>query len=133
MNKNRVDAYLPRAIEALHQCKIADKDGSLSKTFRGQISSFGAAITMGSFKASVAYLAADSQSEDSKISRSKLLEAIDYVVNETNDNKSRDAKIICKEIVDEKDVVKLNIIQEKFIDASIALKLAMNAYNLVKD
>ena len=134
MNKNRVDQYLPRAIEALdsEHCKISNVKGELSKTFRGQISSFGAAITMGSFKAAVAFLASDSQNESSKISRSKLLQAIDYVIDSKLD-KPRDAKTICIDIFNERDAGKINAIEEKYIDASIALKLAMNAYTLVKD
>ena len=127
MNKKRIDEYLPRAIEALSICDIANGE-SIINSYRGQISSFGAAITMGSFKAAVAYLAAESKDENSQISKARLLEAIYYVISEEKTKKQ--AREICKMIFNEKDI---DSIKDKCIDASIALKLAMNAYKLVKE
>ena len=123
MNKNRVDSYLPAAYEALKECEIAKPDGSIEKTFRGQIASFGAAMTMGSFKAAVAFFSADANSE---VERSKLLQAIHYIT----EGEVINADAISKRVLDsEDDEVKL--LKEQYIDASIALKLAMNLYRLV--
>ena len=79
-NKNRTDSYIPDAIKALEACGIA-KDGKIDSSYRGQISSFGAAVTIGSFKQAVAFFAQDAKNGDSKINRSDLILAIDYVIN----------------------------------------------------
>lgn len=126
MNKKRVDELLPIAIEALEASTIA-KNGSIIKTYRGAISSFGSAITMGSFKAAIAFLAKDA---DGDVDKSKLLQAVDYICNYSQSKEIRDAKKIAKEIIQEKDVGALNIKKDLYIDASIALKLAMNMYDL---
>lgn len=135
MKKNRVEKYLVTAIEALdsNHSKIANADDKIVKAYRSQISSFGAAVSMGSFKSAVAYMAADSQNEKSKVKRSKLLQAIDYVVMRESNYEIRDAKTICKEIVNNSNPSEISEMKDKYIDASIAIKLAMNAYTLVKD
>ena len=79
-NKNRTDAYIPIAIKALEFSGIA-QNGKVDPSYRGQISSFGAAVTMGSFKQAVAFFAQDAKNGDSKISRSNLILAIDYILN----------------------------------------------------
>lgn len=122
MNKKRVDEYLPLAVDAIEKCGISEK-GEVAKTFRGNISSFGAAVTMGSFKAAVAFF---SQKNSSSIDRYKLIEAAWYVVK----NKDiKDAVDICKKILS-MNGTELYEIKAEFLDASIAIKLAMNVYNL---
>ena len=74
MNKNLINHEIQAAYDALRESKIVDEnDGSIKKTYRGQISSFGAAITMGSLISSVAFFSADGGSE---VERSKLMKAI---------------------------------------------------------
>ena len=119
MNKKKVDAYIPKAYEALAECGIA-KNGEIAKTFRGQIASFGAAMTMGSFKAAVAFFAKDAGSD---VERSKLLQAIHFVL--TGEKKSPEA--IAKKVLGMTDE-ELKQVREQYIDASIAIKLAMNLY-----
>lgn len=123
MNKKKVDEYIPRAFEAIKVCEIANQSGEVQKTFRGQIASFGAAMTMGSIKAAVAFFAKDGGSD---VERSKLLKAIDYVLNGTD----REAEKISEEILGKTDE-ELKKLKEDYIDASIAIKLAMNLYTLV--
>ena len=49
MNKQRVNNYLPAAIKALGDCGIADKTtGVIIKTYRSNISGFGAAVPVDS-------------------------------------------------------------------------------------
>lgn len=129
MNKQRVNAWLPAAKEALKELKIADEKDEISKTFRGQISSFGAAVVMGSLPAAVAFFSAKGGSE---VDRPKLMQAIYYVIakdaGETDKSKwiaepSAIFDWVCNE--------NSQMLKEKFIDAAIALKLAMNLYHLV--
>ena len=76
MNKKRVDQWIPKAKEALEAVGIAEK-GKISKGFRGQIASFGAAVVMGSFKSAVAFF---SKNGGSKTEREKLVEAMYFVI-----------------------------------------------------
>ena len=125
MNKKSVEEYLPSAIEALEKCGIYDKDkDEIKRTFRGQISSFGAAVSMGSFKAAVAFF---SDKNGSSVDRQNLIKALWFITQ--NDNK--ESKDICKIILTSTDL-KASEYETQFLDASIALKLAMNAYNLTK-
>lgn len=130
MNKAKVNAYLPRAIEALTKFGIATENGVIVKTYRANISSFGAAITMGSFKAAVAFFAKDAdsanQNRKEKVNRSLLICAMNYVVN----GSVKSADTICKDIIlmNNADIPALC---EEYINASIALKLAMNGFDLI--
>lgn len=123
MDRRKVEEYLPKALEALEsrECRIA-KDGKIAKTFRGQISFFGAAVTMGSFKAAVAFFSDDGGSE---VDRSELLRAADYVVN----GSWRTAGDICKSVMVLREP-RLSAEKERYLNASVALKLAMNAFEL---
>lgn len=127
MNKEYVDEMLPIAIEAIEKCGIANENGEVSKSFRGQIASFGAAVAMGSFKSAVAFF---SENGNASVDRAKLIQAIDYIIRD-NKKSLRTAKDICKEILDlSNDDVKIR--KDKFLDASIAIKLALNVYTLVE-
>lgn len=119
MNKKRVEGWILTAKEALEICKIA-KDGKIDKNFRGQISSFGAAVVMGSLKSAVAFF---SEKGGAEVERSRLISAMYYCISGEKSAPKDVLEIVCNG--DEKEL------KEQFIDASIALKLAMNFYNLV--
>lgn len=119
MNKKRVNDWLLKAKEALTQTGIA-QNGKIDKTYRGQISSFGAAVIMGSLPAAVAFF---SEQGGSSVERQKLIQAMYYCVSGTVKKEKDILEIVCKQ--NDKSM------REQFIDASIALKLAMNFYDLV--
>ena len=118
MNKNRVDSWLVCAKDALEITKIA-QSGVVNKSFRGQISSFGAAIIMGSFKSAVAFF---SEQSGAAVEREKLLEAMYYVIFREKKSAKQVLVYVCENDTKE--------LKNKFIDASIAIKLAMNFYEL---
>lgn len=127
MNKRKVDKWLNVALDALNDtqnCKICSKDGKIEEGFRSQISAFGAAVTMGSFKAAVAFF---SDEKKAAVSRSELIRAMYYIIH----GEWKDEKAILKEILAITDRNRHKNIQNDFIQASIALKLAMNAFELV--
>lgn len=126
MNKKYVNDKLPCAIDAIKKCGIADKEDKVDKTYRGQISSFGAAVAMGSFKAAVAFF---SDKGSASVDRFKLIQAMDYVVG--GGEKVNDAKVICKNILSMSDPLETEKLKTQYLDASIAIKLAMNTYNLI--
>ena len=121
MNKRSVDELIPKAVESLKNAKISNEKGEISKTFRGQISTFGAAVTNGSLISAVAFF---SDKGSSQTDRPKLLTAIqemigeknlfDYVCDAHKQGRSKEAEV-----------------KEKILNAAIALKLAMNLYKLV--
>ncbi len=119
MNKKQVDKWIEKARDALIHCEIA-KDGKIDKNFRSQISAFGAAVIMGSFKAAVAFYAKQGNADTE---RPALLEAIHYII--TGEDKSADEiyTYICSSD-------NLSSLQADYINASIALKLAMNFFDM---
>ncbi|MCM1363946.1 MAG: hypothetical protein NC122_09490 [Faecalibacterium sp.] len=146
MNKKRVNSYLKYAILMMEKCKIANDEREVNSTYRANISGFGAAVLMGSFKAAVAFYAEDAENkgddnknDDNKVSRSKLIQAMYYIVNyQSEEAKIKEdsfdptsAKEICGKIINIDDKV-INCVCDQYIDASIALKLAMSAFDLQK-
>ena len=132
MNKNRVDGYLGTAVLLLKDDNIGvatAKKGEtektcIEKTFRGCIASFGAAITMGSLKAAVAFY---TKKGKASVDRQNLMKMIyRLVVPESEQNDKYD---LLPYVIGYKD--DSNELKEKICDAAIALKLAMNMYELV--
>ena len=122
MNKRRVNDWIAPAAEALEKVGIA-VDGKVDSKFRGQISSFGAAVTMGSLKAAVAFFA---KQGGAAVPRERLLSAMYYVISGgTMYTPEKVFAYIC-----DNDTVQ---VREQFVDAAIALKLAMNLYDMGKE
>ena len=72
MNKKAIDRLIPFAYSAISDCGIAQK-GVVNKTYRGQISTFGASIHMGSLLAAISFFSDDG---NSSVNRVKLLDAL---------------------------------------------------------
>lgn len=131
MNKVTVDKNIPYAYEGIREAKIA-KDGKVSKAYRGQISTLGAAITMGSIRSAVCYFS-EKANNGTDVNRSYLLDAITYVLKNNEDTKKRYNGKELKEIVNESEDAKLTSIKEDIINAAIAIKLALNLYEWEED
>lgn len=144
MNKYSVEKMLPRAYQVLKDTGIA-KDGKILKSYRSQISSFGAAVNTGSLLAAIAFFSVNAKSKnktEDKISanaqtneneedkenvkRSKLMNAIFQLLNPDTE-----AKTLFAYVIENKD--KTEKMTEDIINAAIALKLAMNLFELVKE
>lgn len=122
MNKKRVNDWIVTAKDAIDKCGISES-GKVKKGFRSQIASFGAAVVMGSLKAAVAFFVEQGQAE---VDRSKLISAMYYIIFK----EIKTPVEVFQYIVGQSDEVKT---KEEFIDASIALKLALNLFELVDD
>lgn len=143
MNKKRVnnmiitakDILLDTGIAHLKDSKKPHSDDNpyvIQKTFRGNIATFGAAVVTGSLKSAIAFF---SQQGGSDVERPKLIEAMFRCIMIT-EGKTVPEKTTASSILGmicSCDSIKLREWTEKFIDASIALKLAMNFYTLVKE
>lgn len=125
MNKHRVDNYIPRAYEAIKEIGIL-KDGKIPKGFRGQIASLGAMVAMGSVLSAIALY---SNQGDSVVDRKKLIQAIEFLIL---DEKKKDGNALFFFVQKEIGKQKENAIKENILDAAIAIKLAMNLYEIEK-
>ncbi|MBQ3265284.1 MAG: hypothetical protein IJH07_05850 [Ruminococcus sp.] len=132
MNKKRVNEWILPAREAIIRCKITEDGKSVIKTFRGQISSFGAAVVMGSLKSAVAFF---TEQGGASVSREKLIVAMYYIINGKAYEipEKTDEQIKAKEVFEWVCKSKDPDMKEKFIDASIALKLALNFFDLKEE
>lgn len=128
MNKRTVNNWLERAVNAIEATGISE-NGVVDRTYRSHISSFGAAVTMGSLKAAVAFF---SQQEKALVERPRLLSAMYYIIMDMKSKEEIDAvkSIDIFKYVADNDTPQT---KEQFINASIALKLAMNLYDLQKN
>ena len=138
--KKAIDALIPEAYDVLEKVGIVI-DGSVDNAWRGQISSFGSAVKNGSLIAAVAFF---SDTGNSAVKRERLMMAIWLLLHEgeqfeisldpkTNDEKKayKDAATkLFNDIRQRQDERKL---KQDVINAAVALKLAMNLYNLDKD
>lgn len=120
MNKKRVNDWILPAKEALITCEIVE-NGKIDKTFRSHISSFGAAVIMGSLPAAVAFF---TEQGGSSVQRQKLIQAMYCCITGEVKKEKEIFDIVCKNNTAE--------MRDKFTDASIALKLAMNFFDLKK-
>ena len=130
MQNKRLEKLLPIAYEALAHNETIVKNGKIEKTFRGQISAFGAAILTGSLTTAVAFY---SDQGKSKTPRQALLEVILEVLHKgellpDNSVPSYTVDNMKKLVFDPKDPE----LQEKILDASVAIKLAMNFFTLIQ-
>ncbi len=139
MNKKKIEKMLPDALKALQEEKCGIKDsitGKISKSYRSAISSFGAAVTMGSFRAAVSFFSKDAEKGDSGISRSLLLRAMDHVAYPEKEwSELKEAAKEVQDIVIHALDTGTNIrqMQDDYLHAAVALKLAMNAFDLSDD
>ena len=127
MNKNLINEQIGTAYEAIKSVGIS-KDGlTVEKAFRGQISSFGAAITMGSTEAAIAFFSDDG---GAAVERSKLIDAIVMIV-EKIDPKLQSIEVKNKNMRLLQYAGKYGAeAKENILNAAIAIKLAMNLFEL---
>lgn len=122
----KIDELIANAIPILDNTGIVKEDEEtgekyILRSFRGQISSFGAAVEMGSLLSAVAFF---SNKGGSETDRPKLMQAIYMLITNTIENCNEKALLVY--------VANNNTAETKrnVIDAAVALKLAMNAYEL---
>lgn len=147
MNKKKVDSYLKNAVAVLEKTKIVEEK-KIEKGYRRQISTFGASVTMGSILSAVACF---SEQGKANVNRSKLMAAIylllkneklkeyneelkEYYGKKDPDKKDPDKNYSNKLFEYVKDNYPDNAVtvKEEILEAAVALKLAMNLYELKK-
>ena len=127
MNKRIINDEIDMAYQLLAKHEIA-KDGIIDKTYRGQISTFGAAITMGSLLAAIAYF---SENAGASVERQRLLDVIyDIVKSRCADENMPKTLFEYASARKKKGVSAERYCKEEILNAAIATKLAMNLYEL---
>lgn len=141
MNKRKVNAMIPEAYEVLRNIGIVQNENGteqINKSYSAQISSFGAAIVMGSLLPAISFFSGsgnNGQNNRGKIDRSKITEAIRQLVYKSEPE--GELFDVVKKLIEEKKEIKgrllaENEVKEEIVNAAIALKLAMNLYHLVE-
>lgn len=137
MNKTKVNDLLPKAYEVLKETGIANSQNVIQKTYRGYISTFGAAVSGGSLLAAIAFY---SDNKDAQCDRVKLLKALYLLVQDDKNVRENSLfRYVADRITTEEkgkkrvDSQKEAACREKIMDAAIALKLAMNLYKLSEE
>ena len=120
MNKSAVNDLIHYAYHALSDVQIAN-NGIINKAFRGQISSFGAAVMLGSLTSAIAFF---SDNGGASVERKKILAAILLILE--RDKQENKCESLYDYVVKNGDSCK-----EDIINAAIAIKLSMNLYKLV--
>lgn len=125
MDKKLVDRLLPCAVQALKDVGVA-QNGKVPKAFRGQISSFGASVAAGSLLSAAAFF---NDQGAAKSERNLLMKAINDMMKNEKLVKSTGKTLF--------DTIHENLsdsaIKEKVLCCAVALKLAMNLYELTTD
>jgi CRISPR/Cas system CMR-associated protein Cmr5 small subunit len=126
MNKIAIDRNLPYAYKAIIDAEIS-KDGKVNKSYRGQISTLGAAITMGSIKSAICFFS-EKANNNSDVDRSKLLKAISYVLKNSEDTREQYKKVDDFKMYILNSDLDIEALKEDIVNAAIAIKLAMNLF-----
>ena len=147
-NKRKIDEYISKAIEVLNNNKkIVKEGGKIDKTFSGQIATFAVAVSTGSLLSAVAFF---SDNGGASNERSSLMDVIYEIItdeklpdidkeNDKNRNNANNkysglldyVKVKYKKSKESKEIVSYNRVKEDILNAAIAIKLAMNFYELV--
>lgn len=110
--RNRIENYIPRALEAIEKFNIANS-GEVPKQFNGYIASFGASIRQAGLLATVLFYA--NEQSNAEKDRKKVIKAIEYII--------------------EDEIVKNNRVEQsmraKVEDAAVALKLSVRTFKLI--
>lgn len=122
MNKYVVDREMGFAYDELKKSEIS-YDGKIKKAFRGQVATFGAAVSMGSILSAVAFFSNDGSAS---VERSQLLSVIYNVLADDGIiDRSSCSDLFAYARSGKRDV------KENITNAAIAVKLAMNLFELV--
>lgn len=120
MSKKRINDFLPFAYEGISKTKLYDNEkDKVIGNCKAQITSFGAAVNMGSLLSAIVFF---SNNNKSKIERVELMKLIYYVIKKGNQDfeeiKSYDLFNYAND----------NNVKQEILDAAIAIKLAFNLY-----
>ncbi|MDR1441036.1 MAG: hypothetical protein LBJ02_01360 [Bifidobacteriaceae bacterium] len=124
-DRARIDALIPKAKRALREVGIA-KDGEVQKAWKGQVSAFGAAMTLGSPYAAIALFS--NKEDKSSVERPLLLAAICKLIKRPQNGQNTDLATLLSNVSG--DPARRRNLEQEIINATVAIKLAMNLYTI---
>lgn len=130
MNKKKIDKFIPIAYEKLNQSDIV-QEGKIQNEYRGYIDTFGAAVAMGSIISAIAFFMEKGKGQQD---RTKLLRVMYNVIHNDTEKQIKDINSETNEwqkIIVEYVKANEKKAKEELINAAIAVKLAMNLYEIV--
>lgn len=130
MNKRLVNELLPDAVAVLKTTGVADGENQIDKNFRGQISSFGAAVATGSLLAAAAFF---NDQGNAKSDRSKLMDAINTLLLKHHLIKESEKGKTLFDTIRSVPKGQQPRLKDHVLSCAVALKLAMNLYTLTPD
>lgn len=122
MNKEVINDEIVLAYDAIRDTGIANKEEEVQKTYRGQVTSFGASVLMGSLLSSIAFFSDDTKSS---VNRALILEAIYQILQKQGKVKENEENLFAYAKANQDKG------KEEILNAATALKLAMNLYHLI--
>lgn len=135
VNKKKVEALVPKAIELVEKEFRAKDKGGVPKELKGYISSFGASIIQSGLIPAVAFYerAETSKTDDVAINRRKLMRVIGNLIGYDLKSKELKAEENPKDDILLEELMKNNetdakIKKKDIINASIAVKLAIRVF-----
>ena len=127
MDRKQIDKFLTKADEALKKdsIKIVENNKILS-TFVGYVAMFGTAVIQNGLLPALSFFNAKSESG---VERYKIIQALSWMLTGDEDEKS--LLTTCIELQHDKD--KFVKKTKEIVSASIALKMMMRTYKIVKN
>lgn len=134
--KQKIQKYIPIAIQVIKDLNIADANGRVKSAFKGYFSSFGASITQAGLLPSVIFFEGEGESEED---RYKVCQAIrllmekeenenhSYLPNTLERNSYRLQDILIRK--SDEDLIRM---LSKINVLAISLKLALRTFSLIK-
>ena len=111
MNKSMVEEYIPIAYSILSDNTVICRDGKISSTLRGNIAAFGAAVQMGSLLSAVAFFSQQGGASQPRQELQESEKSLFHYICEADEAERNRAKVLV-------------------VNAAIAVKLAMNLFEL---
>lgn len=122
MAKSRINRYLSIAYEAVKNSELI-KDDKLQGNYQAQITSFGAAVSMGSLLSAIAFF---SDKGSSDVKRQELMKLIYYIIKKDKGSEEKYNEIKKYALFE---YAKDNgNIKPEVLDAAIAIKLTLNLF-----
>lgn len=120
-----VEEFIPSAYNILKNNSVICKEGVISRTLKGNIAAFGAAVRMGSLMSAVAFF--NKQGSASQ-PRQELLNIILQILKEHGEIQESEQTLF--HYICEADSQKKAQAKELVVNAAVAVKLAMNLFEL---
>ncbi|KAE9633436.1 MULTISPECIES: type III-B CRISPR module-associated protein Cmr5 [Defluviitalea] len=128
MNKNKVEKFIPIALDIIQEVEIANEKNEVPDVYNGYIASFGASIVQSGLLTTVAFFERDNN--NTKQDRRKIVNAIFSIIKKV-DKKYENEDSLLRCLIKYKSSI--DDIEDDIICAAIALKLALRTFEFIEE